>query len=52
MPGDLYLVKPGFECPKEQVRSSGPDWLRFDGTMMMEFSDESRLTRHTIRSVD
>lgn len=50
--GDIYLLKPGFECPKEQANSSRPDWLRFDGTMMMEFSDTPRLTRYTIRPVD
>ena len=47
--GDIYLVKPGFACPAEQAGSSRPDWLRFEGTMMMAFSSERRLTRHTIR---
>ena len=49
--GDTYMVKPGFECPGEQASSSRPDWLKFDGTMMMSFSREPRLTRHTIRPV-
>ena len=49
--GDIYMVKPGFSCPAEQAGSSRPDWLRFDGTMMMEFSSEPKLTRHTIRPV-
>ena len=49
--GDLYLVRPGFACPEEQARSSRPDWLRFDGTMVMVFSSESRSTRHQIRPV-
>ena len=47
--GDTYMVKPGFACPEGQASSSRPDWLRFEGTMMMEFSSEPRLTRHTIR---
>ena len=49
--GDIYLVKPGFACPEEQARSSRPDWLRFDGTMVMVFSNEPKLTRHTIKPV-
>lgn len=49
--GDIYLVRPGFACPEEQARSSRPDWLRFDGTMVMVFSSESRSTRHQICAV-
>ena len=49
--GDIYLVKPGFACPEEQARSSRPDWFRFDGTMVMVFSNEPKLTRHTIKPV-
>ena len=49
--GDIYVVKPGFSCPAEQAVSPRPDWLRFNGTMMMTFSSEPKLTRHTIRPV-
>ena len=49
--GGIYMLKPGFECPGEQASSSRPDWLRFEGTMMMAFSSERRLTRHTITPV-
>lgn len=49
--GDTYIVKPVFACPKEQATSSRPDWLRFDGTMVMVFSNEPKATRHTIRAV-
>ena len=49
--GDIYLVKPSFACPEEQAKSSRPDWLRFDGVMVMVFSSEPKLTRHTIRPV-
>ena len=49
--GDIYVVKPGFACPGEQASSSHPNWLRFDGTMMVEFSSERRLTQHTIKPV-
>ncbi len=47
--GDTYMVTPGFSCPEEQASSSRPDWLRFEGTMIMSFSDHRSLTRHTIR---
>ena len=49
--GDIYLVEPSFACPEDQARSSRPDWLRFDGTMVMVFSNEPKLTRHTIKPV-
>ena len=49
--GDVYLVKPGFDCPREQASSPRPDWLRFEGTMMMEFSSEPKVTRYTIKPV-
>ena len=49
--GGIYLVKPGFYCPRDQASSSRPDWLRFEGTMMMEFSSEPRVTRYTIKPV-
>ena len=49
--GDIYVVKPGFSCPAEQAVSPRPDWLRFNGTMMMTFSSEPKLTRYTIRPV-
>ena len=49
--GDIYRVKFGFWCPAEQAGSSRPDWLRFNGSMMVAFSSEPILTRHTIRPV-
>ena len=48
---DIYRVTPAFVCPREQAISARPDWLRFDGTMMMAFSNKPRLTRHTIKPV-
>ena len=50
--GDIYMAKPGFACPPQQASSSRPDWVRFEGTMVMAFSNERRLTRHTIRPVN
>ena len=49
--GDIYLVKPGFTCREDQANSPRPDWLRFEGTIMMTFAAEPGLTRHTIRPV-
>ena len=49
--GDIYLVKPGFGCPREQASSSRPDWLRFEGTMMMAFSSKPKVTQHIIKPV-
>ena len=47
--GGIYMLTPGFACAADQAGSSRPDWLRFDGTMIMSFSSKPRLTRHTIR---
>ena len=49
--GGLYMLKPGFACAADQAGSSRPDWLRFEGTMMMSFSSKPKSTRHTIRPV-
>ena len=49
--GDIYLMKPGFVCPREQASSARPDWLRYDGTMIMAFSSEPKVTRFTIKPV-
>ena len=49
--GEIYLVNPGFDCPREQATSSRPNWLRFEGTMMMEFSSEPKVTQYAIKPV-
>ena len=49
--GDIVILKPGVACPAEQALSSRPDWLRFEGTMMMAISNEPKCTRHTINAV-
>ncbi len=49
--GEIYLLKPGFDCPRDQATSSRPNWLRFEGTMMMQFSSEPKVTQFTIKSV-
>lgn len=49
--GDIYMVKPGFACPEGQASSSRPDWLRFEGMMIMSFSGQRRLTQYSIRPV-
>ena len=49
--GDIYLVKPAFSCLEDQANSPRPDWLRFEGTIMMAFATEPESTRHTIRPV-
>ena len=41
--GDIYRVKPGFWCPAEQAGSSRPDWLRFDGTMMIGVFERTKV---------
>lgn len=49
--GGIYMLTPGFSCAADQAGSSRPNWLRFDGTMIMSFSSKPRLTRHTMRPV-
>ena len=49
--GDIYIVTPGFDCPVEQAKSPRPNWLRYDGEMIMEFSSEPKAARFTIKPV-
>ncbi len=49
--GDIYKVTPGVECPPEQAESPRPDWVKFQGGMMISFSDGPQVVRHKINAV-
>ena len=49
--GDLYKVKMGVACSPEQTQSSRPDWIKYQGGMMISFSDGPKVVRHKIRAV-
>ena len=49
--GDLYKVKPGVKCRREQAESSRPDWIKFQGGMMISFYNPPKVTRHKIKAV-
>ena len=49
--GEIYVVKPEFECPAEQAGSSRPPWLGFRGEMMVSFSTRPGIVDYTIRGV-
>ena len=49
--GDIYSAKLGVECTRNQAESPKPDWIRFQGTMALSFSDGPTVIRHEIRAV-
>ena len=49
--GDLYKVTMGVACSPEQAQSSRPDWINYQGGMMISFSDRPKVVRHKIRAV-
>ena len=49
--GDIYQVIPAFVCHEDQASSPRPDWLRFEGSIMVTFATEAKSTRYTIRPV-
>ena len=48
--GDIYTVKPGVHCSPEQARSATPNWIQFQGTMMVSFSSTPSTIRHEIKA--
>ena len=48
--GDVYAVKPGVDCSPEQADAEKPDWIRFQGTMIISFSNTPTVIRHEIRA--
>ena len=50
--GDIYKVTPGVECSPEQAESPRPDWIRFQGSMMISFSDLPKVVYHKIKGVN
>ena len=48
--GDIYTVTPAVACSPEQAASVRPDWVRFQGGMMVSFSPAPRMIRHRIRA--
>ncbi len=48
--GDIYVATPALVCTPDQAQSSRPDWLRFEGGMMVSFSSESTVIRHSVRA--
>ena len=49
--GDIYKLTPGVVCSPEQAESPHPDWVKFQGGMMISFSDVPKVIRHKIKAV-
>ena len=51
--GEVYLLKPGVACSPDQAESPRPDWVNYQGGMMISFSGapSSRVIRHEIKAV-
>ena len=50
--GDIYKVTPGVECSPEQAESPRPDWIKFQGSMMISFSEGPKMLWHKIKAVN
>ena len=50
--GDIYKITPGVECSPEQAESLSPDWIKFQGSMMISFTDRPKVVRHKIKGVN
>ena len=50
--GDIYKVTPGVACSPEQAESPHPDWVKFQGGMMISFSDVPKVFWHKIKAVN
>lgn len=49
--GDIYTVILGVACPPEQAESPRPDWVQFQGEMMISFSGAPTVLAHRIKAV-
>lgn len=50
--GDIYKITPGVACSPEQAESSRPDWIKFQGGMIVLFSDVPKMIRHKIKAAN
>ena len=50
--GEIYKLTPAVACSPEQAESPHPDWVKFQGGMMISFSDVPKVIRHKIKAVD
>ena len=48
--GEIYLLKPAVACSPDQAESPRPDWVKYQGGMMISFSDAPRVIRHEIKA--
>ena len=48
--GDIYSVKWGVECNPEQARSPNPNWLRYQGSMMISWFNAPTMIRYEIKA--
>ena len=49
--GDIYTARLGVACSPEQAESCRPDWVKYQGTMMISFSGVPNVVRHEIKAV-
>ena len=48
--GEIYSVNWGVECNPDQAESPNPDWIRYQGTMMISWCGAPTVIRHEIRA--
>ena len=45
------MLTPAVACAPDQAEAPHPDWVKYQGGMMISFSDASRVIRHEIKAV-
>ena len=50
--GDIYKVTLGVACSPEQAESPRPDWVNFQGSLMISLSGFPRMIRHSIKALN
>ena len=48
--GEIFIATPALVCAPDQAQSPQPDWLRFEGHLMVSFSPTPTVIRHSIRA--
>ena len=48
--GDIYKLTPGVACSPEQEESRRPDWVKFQGEIMISFSDVPKVVWHKFKA--
>ena len=49
--GDIYTAILGVDLSAEKAKSAQPDWIEFQGNLMISFSGRLSIVQHKIKAV-